>query len=187
MAFWLNLLLLVLELRGLWISFSARKLKNFVFYTQLSNLLCAFSCLLYVLFGPADWVTDIRYLASCALVMTFLVTLGVLIPMGGDPKYLLLRGNGPYHHLICPVLCFVSYLFFEGHAGMSMVIPSMILTLIYGLIMLYLNYVRKVNGPYPFFRVHQQSVLASVIWVMVLLALIGGISAGMCVVSAIVS
>ena len=32
-----------------------------------------------------------------------------------------------------------------------------IVTLIYGIVMLYLNWIRKVDGPYPFFQVHQQS------------------------------
>ena len=187
MAFCLNVIILLLEIRGLWISFSARGRGNFVFYTQLSNMLCALSCLCYLLFAPAGWVTGLRYLASCALVMTFLVTICVLIPMGGDPRSLLLKGNGMYHHVLCPVICFVSYVFFEMHAGTSMVVPSMILTLVYGLIMLYLNWTRKVDGPYPFFRVHDQSVFASVVWVLVLLALIGGISYGMCIIAAIVS
>ena len=52
------------------------------------------------------------------------------------------------------------------------------------LILLYLNYIRKADGPYPFFRVHRQSVQASVIWVLVLLALIGGISLAMCLIAA---
>ena len=80
----------------------------------------------------------------------------------------------------------ISHIFFEQHAGPGMIVPSMLLTLLYGLIMLYLNYIRRVDGPYPFFRVHNQSVKASVIWVLVLLALIGVISAGITVFSALV-
>ena len=182
----LNGILLLLETRGFYISFSARKLGNFVFYTQLSNMMCALSAGLYLLFGPGSAVTAVRYLATCALVMTFLVTIFVLIPMGGDPRDLLWEGNGVYHHVLCPVLCFISYVFFEQHAGPDMIVPSMLLTLLYGLIMLYLNYIRRVDGPYPFFRVHNQSVKASVIWVLVLLALIGVISAGITVFSALV-
>ncbi len=184
MALALNIILLLLEGIGLSISFRARKWGNFVFYTQLSNMLCALSCLLFVLFFPAAWVTAVRYLATCGLVMTFLVTICVLIPMGGDPKDLLLAGNGLYHHVLCPILCVLSYVLFEPHAGRNMLIPSMALTLLYGLIMLYLNYIRKVDGPYPFFRVHQQSAQASVTWVLVLLALIGGISLGLCLIAA---
>ena len=52
-----------------------------------------------------------------------------------------------------------------------------------GLIMLYLNGIRKVDGPYPFFRVHNQSVLATVLWMIVLTAVITAISAGVAAVA----
>ena len=39
--------------------------------------------------GQPYFVTMLRYLNTCMLVMTFLVTTCVLIPMGGDPKKLL--------------------------------------------------------------------------------------------------
>ncbi len=53
-----------------------------------------------------------------------------------------------------------------------------VVTLVYGLVMLYLNGIRKVDGPYPFFRVHHQSVMATVLWMVVLMAVMAGISAG---------
>ena len=56
MALTLNIILLFLEGVGLSISFRARRWGNFVFYTQLSNMLCALSSLLFVLFSPAAWV-----------------------------------------------------------------------------------------------------------------------------------
>ena len=173
MALALNIILLFLEGIGLSISFRARKWGNFVFYTQLSNMLCALSSLLFVLFSPAAWVTAVRYLAACGLVMTFLVTICVLIPMGGDPKDLLLAGNGLYHHVLCPILCVLSYVLFEPHAGRNMVIPSMALTLLYGLIMLYLNYIGKVDSPYPFVCVRERSAGATVLWMTVLVMVIG--------------
>ena len=183
MALALNIIILLLEARGLYISFSARKMGNFVFYTQLSNMLCALSCLVFVLMSGSAAAASLRYLGTVSLVMTFLVTICVLIPMGGDPGELLLRGNGIYHHVLCPVLCFVSYVFFERHAGMNMILPSVLLTLAYGLTMLYLNWARKVDGPYPFFRVYRQSAAASVMWVLVLLALIAGLSYGVCLIA----
>ena len=53
-----------------------------------------------------------------------------------------------------------------------------IVTLVYGLVMLYLNGIRKVDGPYPFFRVHYQSAMATVLWMVALMAVMTGISAG---------
>ena len=57
-----------------------------------------------------------------------------------------------------------------------------LVTLVYGLIMLYLNAKSKYDGPYPFFRVHHQTKKATVLWVIILMVVIGGISA---VVSAV--
>jgi len=181
-------LVLLLEARGLNISITGRKWMILIFYTQLSNLVTALSALLYILFPAAPVVTILRYLSTCMLVMTFIVTTCVLIPMGGDPKKLLWSGNGIYHHVLCPVVSTVSYVGFERHVTASGLMSGavwlpVIVTLLYGLLMLYLNWIRKVDGPYPFFRVHQQSVGATVLWIVVLMAVMTGISAGVMAVA----
>ena len=82
----LCIIVLLLEVRGLSLSIANRKWKILIFYTQLSNLAAAVSALLLVLLGEPAWVTALRYLSTCMLIMTFLVTACVLVPMGGDPK-----------------------------------------------------------------------------------------------------
>ena len=177
----LCLIVVLLEIRGLYISISDRRWKILVFYTQLSNLMATVSALLLVILGQPAWVTSLRYLSTCMLVMTFLVTTCVLIPMGGDPKKLLWSGNGLYHHVLCPIISTVSYMVAEQHCGMIWL--PVVVTLVYGLVMLYLNGTRKVDGPYPFFRVHNQSVAATVLWMVVLMAVMTGISAGVWVLA----
>ena len=172
----LCVIVLLLEARGLSLSVSDRKWKILVFYTQLSNLAATVSALLLVILGQPTWVTVLRYVSTCMLVMTFLVTTCVLIPMGGDPKKLLWSGNGLYHHVLCPIISTVSYVFAERHSGMIWL--PVAITLVYGMVMLYLNGIRKVDGPYPFFRVHNQSVAATVLWMTALMAVMTGISAG---------
>ena len=172
----LCVIVLLLEVRGLSLSISDRKWKILVFYTQLSNLAATVSALLLVILGQPTWVTALRYLSTCMLVMTFLVTTCVLIPMGGDPKRLLWSGNGLYHHILCPILSTVSYIFAERHSGMIWL--PIVVTLIYGMVMLYLNGIRKVDGPYPFFRVHNQSVAATVLWMAMLMVVMTGIGSG---------
>lgn len=172
----LCILVLLLEARGLSLSITGRKWKILVFYTQLSNLAATVSALLLVILGQPMWVTVLRYLSNCMLVMTFFVTTCVLIPMGGDPKKLLWSGNGLYHHVLCPIVSTASYVFAEQHSG-TIWLP-VIVTLVYGLVMLYLNGIRKVDGPYPFFRVHYQSAMATVLWMVALMAVMTGISAG---------
>ena len=44
-----------------------------------------------------------------------------------------------------------------------MAVPVAI-TFVYGIVMMYLNYRECFDGPYPFFRVKQQSGLATVLW-----------------------
>ena len=57
------------------------------------------------------------------------------------------------------------------------------ITFIYGMIMLYLNYIGKVDGPYPFFRVRNQRVRATVLWVLILLVAVAAISAVVCAIA----
>ena len=89
-----------------------------------------------------------------------------VVAVGNEAK-LMLGKTGLFHHTLCPILSFVSYVFWEPHSR-AWYVPALI-TLIYGLIMVYLNAVKKIDGPYPFFRVHNQSKLATVIWIAALL------------------
>jgi len=174
------LIILAFEARGLFLSISDRRWKVFAFYTQLSNIATAISALLVIVFGETEITILLRYLSSCMLIMTFIVTTCVLIPMGGDPKMLLFSGNGFYHHLIIPIVSVGSYLLLEQHVmnWTSIIIPTA-LTFVYGMVMLYVNYRGLFDGPYPFFRVNQQSVMATVLWMAVLTLAIAGISAGL--------
>jgi len=52
-----------------------------------------------------------------------------------------------------------------------------VITFFYGIIMLWLNYNGLFDGPYPFFRVKNQSVKATVLWMTILIAAIAGLSA----------
>lgn len=184
MARVLNLILIALEIRGLSLSnISKRKWLIFAFYTQLSNMLATLSSVLLVIVGQPAWITTLRYLCVCMLVMTAMVTIFVLVPMGGDPHWLLWSGNGLYHHVLCPALATISYVFFEAHAPRSTLLLPVVVTLAYGLILIWLNYIRVVDGPYPFFKVHEQSWLATVLWVLVLLAVVTAISFGVLVIA----
>ena len=177
----LNIIIIVLEIRALLICFPERKWRLLIFYTQLSNMITTVSCVLFLIAGQAGWVTAVRYLATCMMLMTFLITTCVLVPMGGDPKFLLWSKNGLIHHILCPIINLISYLIFEKNAGWEMLPLPILVTLAYGIVMISLNAARKVDGPYPFFKVHDQSALATVLWIVVLLAVIAGISALVCV------
>ena len=176
MSIALSIILILLELWAFRLVMHV-KWKLLIFYTQLSNMAAFFSCIALLLAGgEAEWVRAFRYLSVCMMTMTALVTAFILVPMGGDPKVLLWSGSGLYHHVVCPVINFVSYVFFEKHV--NMILLPVLVTLAYGLIMLWLNWKRIVDGPYPFFRVHNQSKLATTVWMTALVGVIALISYG---------
>ncbi|MBQ9250484.1 MAG: hypothetical protein IJ179_08990 [Oscillospiraceae bacterium] len=174
------LIIVILEARGLFLSIGGRRWKVFAFYTQLANIATAVSAVLVLAFGETPFTILLRYLSSCMLMMTFFVTSCILIPMGGDPKLLLLSGNGLYHHLIIPIVSAGSYLLIERHvqSATAILFPT-VLTFLYGMIMLWVNYKDIFDGPYPFFRVKNQSVKATVLWMSALTAVIALIALGL--------
>lgn len=174
MAIAVNIAIIVFELIGLRISALDRKWLILVYYTQLANIIALVSSCVFVLAGSNAVSVTLRYVSTCMLTMTLLVSLFVLVPMGAGFKRMMLSGNGLYHHTICPTLSFASYYLWEEHSHLW-VIP-VILTFVYGVVMLILNATAKYDGPYPFFRVRNQSKAATVIWMAVLTAIIAGIS-----------
>ena len=174
MAVAANVILIILEAVGLRLSAKRRGWKILVFYTQLSNIAALLSSVAFLLFGGrAAWA---RYTGTCMLVMTFLVTVCILIPMGAGFRNMMLRDSGLFHHTLCPVLGTLSYVLLEPHAS-PWAVP-VVLTFAYGMVMLLLNGTGRVDGPYPFFRVKHQSVLATVAWMAALTGVIALIALG---------
>ena len=65
----LCLIILLLEICGLSLSITDRKWMILIFYTQLSNLVTTVSALLLLIIGQPYFVTVLRYLSTCMLVM----------------------------------------------------------------------------------------------------------------------
>lgn len=172
----LLIIIVVCEMTGLATRSFGRLIRTFIYYTQLSNLAAFLSAFLLLCFGPLPWITAFRFLAVCMLIMTMLVTVFVLVPTLKDTHLLLWSRVGFMLHLLCPALNLISYLFLETHASGVMILVPPLVTLVYGVIMLYMNYIRKIDGPYPFLRVHHQTPLATVLWIIALMVLIGGIA-----------
>ena len=169
------LLIIICELIGMYTPGIGNFIRSLMFYTQLSNLAGMLSAAALLVFGPASWVITFRYLSACMLVMTMLVTIFVLVPTMKDTKLLLWSRVGFFLHLVCPILNVASYILLEQYAPSGLIWIPVLVTLIYGDIMLYFNYQRKVDGPYPFLRVYHQSKTATVIWFTALLFLVLGI------------
>ena len=167
-----NTLIIILELTGLGLSARKRGWGLFVFYTQLSNIAVFLSSVLFLLSaGKAAWL---RFTGTCMVIMTFFVSLCILIPMGVSFKEMMLTGSGLFHHTICPVLSTISYVLWEPHA--SAWPAPVFLTFAYGMIMLYLNWKGAFEGPYPFFKVRELELQATVLWMALLTFVIAVIS-----------
>ena len=181
MSIAINIAVIILEIIGLRISTSERKWKIFAYYTQISNIITLISSFVLVAARSNELSAVLRYLSSCMLTMTFMITLFVLVPMGGGFRKLMLSGNGLYHHTLCPILSVTSYVMWEQHSSLW-ILPT-VLTFIYGIIMLVMNGKGLFDGPYPFFRVRNQSKLATVVWMVVLIGIIAALSIGICKVA----
>ena len=170
-----NIIIIIFELIVFYICRSHR-LEVLVFYTQLSNIVTLVSSVCFVISRDAVITIILRYLSTVMLVMTVLITLLVLVPMGAGFVRMMLSGNGLFHHTLCPLISITSYFLWEQHSSYWLI--PVAVTLVYGLVILLLNYARILDGPYPFFRVHEQSAKATVIWMVALTVLITILSLG---------
>ncbi|MCR5849028.1 MAG: hypothetical protein K6G75_13065 [Lachnospiraceae bacterium] len=173
MARVVNLIIFIAELVSLIISLN-KKEKAYIYYTQISNSICMVSSLLLVIFGMKLPVELVRYTATSMLALTMLVTVFVLLPMLKTVK--LFTGRNLVLHIFCPVLSIFSYVFLEKHVKTYFIVLPLIITFIYGLIMIILNAKEKVKGPYPFFEVNKIGKKATAIWIAVMLSITAVVS-----------
>ena len=143
----------------------------FDYYTVDSNLLALAAAALYVYYTVKGkelprWAEIIKLSAVTALAITFIIVVTVLAPIypGGFTE--IMFGNSMlFTHTICPILAFVSFVFFEKTKLTNKDIPlAMIYTFGYAAIMLILNIAKVVVGPYPFLMVYNQPIWASILW-----------------------
>lgn len=156
------------------------------FYTQDSNLLAAAACAIAAALqlrslcrGTAlpRWARLLKYVAACCLTLTLLVVALVLAPVylkdSGGYRQQLFEEPALTMHLLCPLLTLASFLLFETEPPLPRraVALAVLPTLIYGAVLGCLNGLGRIDGPYPFLRVHAQTPLASALWA---LAIAGG-------------
>lgn len=186
-----NLLLIIFGIIG-FLSINGEN-NLFLFYTNDSNILCLLSAILYVIFKIIYKEKDlpfivliIRYMASACLCLTFLTVvfyLAVFDALGSSNfidayfnSLLLYLGKDSflYYHLLCPIISFISFSYFEGDRRLNKkktIYLAMIPTVVYAIILIILNAFNVVEGPYPFLMVNKNPVYISLILVVVILGL----------------
>ena len=152
----------------------------FAYYTVDSNIFMAIAALIYcaaalpVLTGKRKTVPKavmvIKYFATVTVSITMLVVIFVLAPYYDDYlqglRHLMIDGQLLYHHLLCPLLSILAFLFFDPPVEKKASLPflSLIPTLIYAVVTALLNTAKLLYGPYPFLLVYEQPVYMSVVW-----------------------
>lgn len=124
------------------------------------------------------FVSLLRYMATACLTLTFFVVF-YLASTAGDTYFeglLMFFTNGSmlFYHLLCPIISFISFTFFEGDRRLNKkktIYLAMIPTVVYAIILIILNASNVVEGPYPFLMVNKNPVYISLIWVVVILGL----------------
>ncbi len=196
MALFVHIIIVILEMMVVNYMFAVNGMELFKYYTDNSNLLCLITSAIFVIFMlPAvskgrtsgfvstymmqhykgsvtipEWLTIIRYVTTCCLGLTCIVVLLVLGPKDGY-VHQLLSGMHPLDHLGVPLASTLSFLFLENERPLPKNAPyvSLGLTIIYAIVIILLNAMGIVDGPYFFLRIREQSLLLTFIWTVVLL------------------
>lgn len=168
----LNVLLIVLEIIALiqyWIGTGSI---GFVYYTIDSNIFVLIAAVLYLITrkNVPKAVQLAKYSSTLSVLITLLIVVFVLYPMSNfDFEFLFLKNSAFLMHALCPILATISFLFFEKSSldnSLKNNLRSLYFTIVYAIVLISLNILKVVSGPYPFLKVYDQPVFMSVLWIV---------------------
>ena len=166
----LNVIILLLEVLAFGYTILNSHKIQIEYYTNDSNLITLFSSLLFIVLyrKKMEIIKDLRFLSTILLTVTFLVVIFILCPMYNfNYKLLMFTNTFLVFHTICPILSFISYVFYEE--GSKNKYLGLIFTIIYSVILIVLNLLDLIVGPYPFLEVKKQSILMVSTWGLIIL------------------
>ena len=172
----INLLIVILEIIGFVLVFKELGITSLEYYTEDSNLLLLLSSIIILIHISKNkelplWFKSFRYIAIVSTTLTLIIVLTVLswtTDLG--LYYLLFHESMLYHHTLCPVLAILSFVFVERYDNLH-TIHGLYFTVVYGIIMIILNALKIVEGPYPFLLVQNQPIIHSIIWTALIFAI----------------
>ena len=179
----LNLSIIYMETIAMPISWDYGHELVFTMYTELSNMFNVAVCALVALCQVLDlftgrelprWVKQLKFWSTSCLTMTFLTVVFILAPMyeDGNGWYIMLfTGSMLYHHFLNPVVAMASFLLFEREPRLPLAsVPlALVPTIVYGVYDLWGNITGRIDGPYPFMRVYDQTIQESLMWFAIIL------------------
>ena len=155
----------------------------FTMYTELSNIFNGAVCLLVGLWQLGCiftgrelplWLKRLKFISTSCLAMTLLTVVIILAPMyeDGNGWYIMLFTSSMlYHHFLNPLAAMASFLLFERQPRLPLkeVPLALVPTVLYGVYDLWGNLTGRIDGPYPFMRVYNQTLQESLMWFVVIL------------------
>lgn len=179
-----NILLVLLETIGLIITYIVNKKIPIEYYTELSNIFSLIITIIYLyyLFNNkkiTKLIQLLKYTSVLCLTITFIIVIFVLAPMDNfNYKWFLFNGDFIFYHFLCPILSFISFMFIEKYDKFTFKdnIRSLYPTFIYSIVLVILNIIGLITGPYPFLEVRNNSIITSLIWFIILISFMFGLS-----------
>jgi len=173
----LNMLIIIFETSSLMYSTIVNKSLSLEFYTIDSNILLLISSCIFVYYTLHNkkipkWLHTLKYMTTTCVSITLLVVIFILTPMYGFNFYLtLFSGVLLFHHTVCPLLGIITFLKYDNLKiyNKKEVKNALSFTFIYAIILIILNILKVVKGPYPFLMVRSQSIIMSIIWFVVII------------------
>lgn len=164
-----NLALVVLEIIGFILVINELGINSFEYYTEDSNLLLLLSSAIFLAYAIMNkelpsWFKTLRYVAIVSTTLTLIIVLTVLSwTTYWGINYLLFNGSMLYHHTLCPLIALASFIMIEKYDGLNS-LSGLIFTVVYAIILIPLNILEIVIGPYPFLMVNTQPLLETIFW-----------------------
>lgn len=170
----LSIIIIILEIIALIVCYNSFGI-NLAYYTIDSNIFLLISTILYLITinNVPKIVQLLKYSSTLSVFITFLVVVFVLYPMYDfNFQFMFLDGPNLYMHVLCPLLALISFIFFDSNEienSLKNNLRSLYFTIIYAIILISLNILNVVSGPYPFLKVNEQSPLMSVFWIVLIM------------------
>lgn len=173
-----NTLIVLFEIIGFVLFTIFNKKISLEYYTEDSNILALISSFLFIIYLLKEnriprWLQVFKYMTTICLTITFIVVLTVLGPMNNfDYSFLLFDKALFIQHLVCPILSFITFTLYDEIKPLSVVdnMIGLLWTILYSIVLIILNILEIVIGPYPFLMVKDQEVSISVAWFISLFA-----------------
>lgn len=155
-----------------------------IFYTNQSNFLTLIGSAIFVLTGTVALFRDgriphglhvFRLMCTVQLYITFIVILygflGMVWTAGPDAYAAMYGGSMFIMHLLAPLVSLLSFVCFEGEPLLTLGDSFLAVLYNYGysLVMVILNAVGKVDGPYPFLQVDENPWYVNLLYAVIML------------------